>query len=190
MVNVRRAEKQKPPVRIAMPNIPIAVWLTRSVSTSTYVAGSMRNLQHHVSQEGPPDRQSYIVRIHTLPISLSTTPRPSASNTKPPHLGLREGRPDSDSSALATALALPVSSTHSPRRTLLLISCSYSCHSYSAPPPGVYSAALMRRCVVLRLAPLAGVECRLYSSSVRINSLAMYATRSSDAQIKQTVSMF
>jgi hypothetical protein len=129
-------------------------------------------------------------RIHTLPISLSTTPRPSTSNTKSRHLGLREDRPDSDSSGLATALALPVSSTHSPRMTLLLTSCSCSCHSCCAPPLGFYSAALMRWCGVLRLAPLACVWCRLYSSSGRNSSLAIYPMRSSNAQTKRAVLAF
>ena len=35
MVNVSRAENEKPAVRMARPNIPIAVWFTRSVSTFT-----------------------------------------------------------------------------------------------------------------------------------------------------------
>lgn len=35
IMNVSRAEKENPAVRMAMPKIPIAVWLTRRVSTFT-----------------------------------------------------------------------------------------------------------------------------------------------------------
>lgn len=70
---------------------------------------------------------------HTLPISLSTMPQPSPSNTKLWHLGLREGPPGSDSPARESALVLRVSLEHSQRMTLLLISLLYSCQSFSAP---------------------------------------------------------
>lgn len=48
-MKVRRADNEKPAVSMAMPNMPTAVWLTRSVLLSTYVAGSMRKLKYRVS---------------------------------------------------------------------------------------------------------------------------------------------